>query len=234
MNNALRNITLFLSCLISLPIIGQNTTYYYKLTKIIYHGEVKENTKGGQFITFTPSGCFDSDINGVNIGNGNLQYYKEYSSDAVRKYLGNSYFGNAVYKFSSNYNILNIEINKNYIYVYKRTSTPNGVRNSSLVKKNESHQGVAYPIWDQVLIMPPANNGIPLENQSTDYNERKRETLNRTYGENCKSCNGTGKCHACNGTKIASGLGNTYKCNICNENGDCPVCNGTGKTSWNR
>ena len=69
---------------------------------------------------------------------------------------------------------------------------------------------------------------------TTDYQQRKKETLNRTVGENCLSCKGSGKCSACNGTKVAHGFGNTYKCNVCNEHGDCPVCHGTGKTSWNR
>ena len=66
------------------------------------------------------------------------------------------------------------------------------------------------------------------------WGERKRDILNTTIGENCRSCNGSGKCHACNGTKVAQGLGNTYACTICNQRGDCSACNGTGKTSWNR
>lgn len=69
---------------------------------------------------------------------------------------------------------------------------------------------------------------------TTDYQQRKRDILNTTVGEACTSCKGTGKCHACNGTKIAHGFGNSYKCNVCNDNGDCSVCHGTGKTSWNR
>lgn len=69
---------------------------------------------------------------------------------------------------------------------------------------------------------------------TSDYQQRKKDNLNRTVGENCLSCKGSGKCNACNGTKVAHGFGNTYKCNVCNENGDCPVCHGTGKTSWNR
>lgn len=68
----------------------------------------------------------------------------------------------------------------------------------------------------------------------TDYKQRRRETLNRTVGEKCTSCKGTGKCNACNGTKIAHGFGLEYKCTVCDVNGNCPVCHGTGKTSWNR
>lgn len=64
--------------------------------------------------------------------------------------------------------------------------------------------------------------------------EQRRDRLNATIGENCMTCKGSGKCHACNGTKVAHGLGLTYACTICNQRGDCDVCKGTGKTSWNR
>ncbi len=73
-------------------------------------------------------------------------------------------------------------------------------------------------------------------NQPTEYNhnERKRDYLNRVVGEYCTSCHGSGKCKACNGTKVAHGMGLTYACNVCDANGNCSVCHGTGKTSWNR
>lgn len=77
-------------------------------------------------------------------------------------------------------------------------------------------------------------NGNNSGNSTRDYKNDRKETLNRTVGEACLSCKGSGKCHACNGTKIASGFGLTHKCNLCNANGDCPTCGGTGKTSWNR
>ena len=70
--------------------------------------------------------------------------------------------------------------------------------------------------------------------QKKSGEERRKEILNKTIGEHCKSCKGSGKCHACNGTKVAHGLGLTYACTICNQRGDCGACNGTGKTSWNR
>ena len=70
---------------------------------------------------------------------------------------------------------------------------------------------------------------------STDYKQRTKDILNATAGEKCLSCKGSGKCAACNGTKIAHGFGNSsYICNVCNDKGDCPVCDGTGKSSWNR
>lgn len=92
-------------------------------------------------------------------------------------------------------------------------------------------------------IMNMQSQGIDVNaytNSSDDYwseanrKERQRQNLNTTVGEKCQLCKGSGKCHACNGTKAASGMGNTYTCNLCNSNGDCPHCNGTGLAFWNR
>lgn len=93
----------------------------------------------------------------------------------------------------------------------------------------------AAPIVTAPVIAPvytPSNVQSSTPNQNWD--ERKRDILNSTYGEQCKACHGTGKCHACNGTKVAKSFGNTYRCTICNENGSCSACGGTGLTSWNR
>lgn len=81
------------------------------------------------------------------------------------------------------------------------------------------------------------SNDVSSESSSStirDHEAEKRDLLNRTVGEYCQACKGTGKCHACNGTKIASSFGNTYPCNICDKDGNCSACGGTGKTSWNR
>lgn len=83
----------------------------------------------------------------------------------------------------------------------------------------------------------PSTSGYSAGNESNTSNStgnRPAETLNQTVGSKCLTCHGTGKCHACNGTKVASGLGNTYKCTVCDTNGNCPSCHGTGVASWNR
>jgi hypothetical protein len=66
------------------------------------------------------------------------------------------------------------------------------------------------------------------------YKQRQKDVLNQVVGEKCPTCKGTGKCRTCNGTKIYSAFGHTFKCTNCPENGICTVCDGTGKTSWNR
>lgn len=82
----------------------------------------------------------------------------------------------------------------------------------------------------------PAPSPSQTQNSATNnsYENTKRDNLNRTAGELCPSCKGSGKCHACNGTKVAHSYGNAYQCNVCDHNGNCSVCHGTGKAAWNR
>ncbi len=68
----------------------------------------------------------------------------------------------------------------------------------------------------------------------TNRKERQRRILNTVVGEKCSLCKGSRKCHACHGSKIASGMGIDRVCTSCNDKGDCPACNGTGLSSWNR
>ena len=80
-------------------------------------------------------------------------------------------------------------------------------------------------------------NNEPYDGSSTtmrDHEAEKRDILNQTVGEDCPACKGSGKCSACNGTKVAHSFGNTYECTVCDQYGNCSVCQGTGKTSWNR
>lgn len=78
------------------------------------------------------------------------------------------------------------------------------------------------------------NEVINEYNYEVASRQTPQEFLNERWGSECKSCHGTKKCPACNGSKIASSFGNTYKCEVCNENGDCPACGGSGLASWNR
>ena len=66
-------------------------------------------------------------------------------------------------------------------------------------------------------------------NSKTDANSNN---TNVKFGEktmSCYICHGTGKCNACNGSKVARGLGQTYHCNVCNDDGTCPKCDGKGE-----
>lgn len=103
-------------------------------------------------------------------------------------------------------------------------------------KYNKKTDGSNYTYGEWSALQGQSYQNVNGSNSqtSTDYQTRKRDILNTTVGENCQSCKGSGKCAACNGTKVANSFGNTYTCNVCDENGKCPVCDGTGKTSWNR
>lgn len=79
-----------------------------------------------------------------------------------------------------------------------------------------------------------SNEIMTLYDTEVASRQTPQEFLNERMGAECKSCHGTKKCPACNGSHIASGLGNTYVCHLCNETGDCPACGGTGLASWNR
>lgn len=79
-----------------------------------------------------------------------------------------------------------------------------------------------------------ANNNNNNNRSTNTHEQKKRATLNATYGEDCKLCGGSGRCNACGGNKIAHGMGQTYYCKVCDDSGNCPLCKGSGKTPWNR
>lgn len=118
---------------------GQETSYY-KLTKKIQNGTEYTNTAGGQFITFSGDKCYDSDKYGVSVGNGQLTYDKQYSAANTRTYVGQSYFGNVLYRFKTDMSVLNIIVNNSLIYVYKKQTAPSSETTCSLIRKkrNES------------------------------------------------------------------------------------------------
>lgn len=231
-----------LFCVLTFLSVSAQNVYYYRLTKSKVDGNVSSNVSGGQFICIYDGVCFDSDIRGNGIGNGQLN---KKSSGKTVVYFGESYYGkDSYYKFDASFNKLNIITANGNIFAYVKTAPPKGVTTSSLIKNTNIGGGMPYSDnynlnttnsqFNNPIINSGSNSDYPGRNNSIDYEQRKKDNLNRIYGVECKACNGTGKCHVCNGTKIAHGLGNSYKCNVCNEKGECSVCHGTGKTSWNR
>ncbi len=51
---------------------SSQTTYYYKMVRKIENGKNSTEVKGGQFITFTNSLCYESDSKGKSVGHGQL------------------------------------------------------------------------------------------------------------------------------------------------------------------
>ena len=101
-------------------------------------------------------------------------------------------------------------------------------------------QTMSYDQWISIKAQAMSNVNLdtsPAPGTAEYYQEREQDridVLNRAVGEQCMTCKGTGKCLACNGTKVAHGFGNSYVCTVCDESGVCPTCKGTKVASWNR
>lgn len=244
---ALKLKILIASFLYSFAVLAQvNTVSYYKLINIYDYGTIKEITNSGQFINIKQNLCYDSDAKGNDIGNGKL-YVDVSNTSGDHIFSGKSYHGTVKYIFSPDYSILTVEINPHYKYTYKKSTPPAGIITSTLIK-NHSTSGNQnfYTGSPGGNITPSYNTSINSESTTSpgttnsagywspeERNKRKNDNLNRGAGEMCLSCHGSGKCSACNGTRVASGLGQTYVCKVCSD-GLCRVCHGTGKNSWNR
>lgn len=222
-----------LCSLISITLSAQRDTYYYRLSKEKIGGKENTEVTGGQFITITEHYCYDSDSSGKDLGNGIL-YFDSNSSQKLNIFVGECYYGNARYKFSSDYSILNIEINRSLIYVYKRSSPPSGVETSSLIKKKESSSGGAV----MTPYVPPSQGYSPpsvvIGGNSTQPEKQVREIKTR---ETCSRCGGK-KRIVYNTYPSMFGLqDHPVRCSECGETHPrsvghshitCPDCNGRG------
>ena len=242
--NKIKSKILFLMiffCSVS-EMLGQ-TTYYYKLTKKIQNGIEYTNTGGGQFVSFIGNKCYDSDRYGISVGNGQLVYNEQYSSNS-KTYIGDSYFGNAMYRFKTDMSVLNIIVNKSLIYVYKRQTVPSSVTTCSLIRKRGSSSGnngsylPSYP-----------NNGYgggynTNNGGSSSSSQRQNTVPSRTQPtkHTCSLCNGQRriikdtypslygqsdyqvKCNECGGYFMRS-TGHTHI--------TCPQCHGKGYFTTN-
>lgn len=226
MNNAILKVFLFLSVLFFANNMKGQTTYYYKLTKKIVKGEQFTNTAGGQFITFSDDKCFDSDKYGKSVGNGQLVYRKDFSEDS-KTYLGNSYFGNVLYRFKPDLSVLNIVVNSNLIYVYKRQTAPSSATTCSLIRKqNSSSNGMSVPMSAYSGVVPPVVQGSA--STSSSHGSTTSSSSTTSSGKTCYLCHGIKKCWTCNGNRTYL-VGSRYeKCPNCTD-GWCRACHGAGK-----
>jgi hypothetical protein len=96
---------------------------------------VRNNTLGagdntGQFITFTRRGCYDSDKNGMQAGDGFFAY--QGIDNDVHVYEGDTYWGKAFYYFTRDFNKYNVRAPDGVIYVYERATAPASALTSSI------------------------------------------------------------------------------------------------------
>ena len=224
-------------------IYGQST-YYYKLTKKIEYGTEYTNTAGGQFITFSGNRCFDSDKYGKSVGNGEL-VNTERDNASSKNYMGNSYFGNVIYRFKPDLSVLNIIVNNSLVYVYKRQNAPAGVTTCSLIREKgngatggEDYAAPAYPPNGGYN---GQNNGYNPGSTQSGSSQRQSSTASSTNRQPTKHA-----CPLCNGKKRI--VKDTYpamygmedskvRCSECGEyfwrstghtHVTCPQCHGKG------
>lgn len=231
MNKYIAIILLIGLFLIHVDSFGQ--TYYYKLTKKIQYGDEYTNTGGGQFITFKGNSCYDSDKHGINVGNGELKYRDDYSN-STKTYTGNSYFGNVIYRFNSDLTILNIVVNSNLIYVYKRTIPPSDAITCTLIKKSSIKNTTNYRGTENSTYTLPQHNGYtpPLDNGKT------LKTKEIRYKEKCHNCRGKGSTihntypptFGLPPTNVwCSECGKYYSSDVGHSHVPCRYCGGTGE-----
>lgn len=216
-------------------------TYYYALTKKIEDGNYYTNTAGGQFITFDKNNCFDSDKYGVTVKNGTLTLYENYGGP-FKNYIGNSYFGNVIYRFKTDLSTLNIIVNRNLIYVYKRTTPPSGVTTCTLIKSKSSSSS-SSGTTSGYIATPTYNDGWNNTQPSSTY---ESTTPTPTPRQKTKVRN---KCPYCtNGERIPHESVSTFGvdgprvyCSICNKyfsygtvhaHHKCNYCDGKGYTEY--
>lgn len=181
MNKKVYNLLVFVIVSFVCNNVYAQETYYYKLVRAIENGNNTTDVSGGQFITFTSSICYESDINGKSVGHGQLV---RNTNSEFHKYVGDSYWGRAEYLFSSDKSILNV-ISSGNKYVYKRSKAPNGVHTCSLIKRSKTTPKMS--VRGNSYSSPVA----PINNTSVSNNSGANE--NHINGHKCRVCNGTGE-----------------------------------------
>ena len=215
-------------------VIHSQTTYYYKLTKKIQDGVEYTNTAGGQFVSFINNICYDSDKYGISVGNGQLMLDDDYSNNS-KTYIGNSYFGNVVYRFKTDMSVLNVIVNKNLIYVYKKTTPADNILTCSLIRKKETKSGISTSYAQHPMEGISYNNS---HNSTKSTNNSQNTVRQKTkVRKRCAYCSGKGERIQHEYVSTFGLDGPRVHCNICNQSWRygtvhahhrCYHCNGTG------
>ena len=104
---------------------NEGQTAYYKQTGVVRNNAKTAGDSTGQFITFTHAGCYDSNKQGHDVGNGFLAY--KGLQNNLHSYTGRSYWGEASsYYFTADFSRLNVYAPDGLIYVYEKETAPAG------------------------------------------------------------------------------------------------------------
>lgn len=223
-------IIVLLVCSIGLhTAIQAQSVYYYKLIKTKINGVVSIENNGGQFICIYDDLCYDCDINGKGVNNGQLHLK---SKDDYIIYYGESYFGkNTYYKFNKNLGILNIITPQGDIYAYKKATPPSNIKTCSFIKSKKNTSSPIYHITAISSTNQQIDNNTPQLNNS---NTPRQKTKVR---KQCAYCSGKGERIQHEYATNFGTNGPRVYCNICNQSWNygtihthhrCNHCNGTG------
>jgi len=224
---------------------NEGQVYYYKQTGVVRNNNKTAGDNTGQFISFTHAGCYDSNNQRHDVGNGFLAYKGLNADKTIHTYYGKSYWGeNSSYFFSANFAKLNIQTADGLIYVYEKTAAPAGVTTCAkiYVKPEQPRQSSAvvdtYP-GNTGVIYPPVNPPPPVNTWDTQKPVKTRTQCGTCNGSgnckycrngNCKTCNGTGNIsHREAGRYTGENILTITKCTACYGSGNCQICRGSGK-----
>ena len=182
---------------------AQTQTVYYKMIKKMVGEAISTSVSGGQFITFSDKSFYESDIDGFSVGHGKLEF--RYSKNGVITYVGNSYWGKSIFKFTSNKDMLNV-IAGDVVYVYKKASAPTGTKTCSLIR-NESRGNYIPNITDYPASYDSEQSLNPYKGHYETKTERCINCSGKGYNmkyiwhggdksstvqQRCSYCHGTG------------------------------------------
>jgi hypothetical protein len=231
------------------PNAGQ--TAWYKQTAVVDQNAKRGNGDNtGQFIAFTKMGCYDSNKEGYDVGNGFLEY--KGLENNIHVYYGDTFWGKGNYFFNSDFSRLNIRTDAGITYVYEKTNAPAAtVTSAKIVKKLDPVVNTSPPTTYPTYTPPTMPNSPSVSGGGSTGSNRTRcavctkipgkcNICGGNYQKSCTDCNGTGQrlspgtygtqqsyvtCWTCNGKKYiqCSQLG-TQGCRY----GNCGYCNGTG------
>lgn len=219
---------------ISITLVSAQDIRFYKLIRMVENGISSTDVSGGQFITFIGNICYESDMKGIGIGYGDMKRNNNYSTSEYSTYQGVSYWGyDAVFKFNADKSVLNVVIDKDNYYIYKRATAPAGQETCSLIRKkattNQGGGGSEIVVPPTPIVVDPYNPTPMPTPQPTPTPKPTPPTPQKTH--KCGLCNGTGRTIKNNGTN----LGGTKWCGECGKtvpdyhyHSNCESCGGKG------
>ena len=217
-------------------IFGQDVRYY-KLIRKMENGKSSTNVSGGQYITFIADICYESNKKGIGVGHGNMTRNKSYSTSEYTTYFGSSYWGDdvAAFKFNADKSILNVVIDKDNYYIYKRAAAPVGQETCSLIRKKTPTEqngggGGEIVVTPTPIIVNPYN---PTPTPDPKDQKPNPPTPPQPKKHQCGLCGGSGEWVHDDQSIVDFG----YKkyCNKCGKtvsgkhvHDRCPSCKGKG------